>query len=266
MPMCTLIIFYKMFHEYPVVALHNRYEKKGTLEYPPTITEGRFRVFCPLDVRSGGTWVGFNERGLFAAVTDQHTALSVKTEKSRGELMLTVLRNFSSAENAANYLKDNFGKGYKRGNFVVLDSEKGYHIIYDEKMIVRTMERGIHVITNLMAVPGVKIPSEAIEVLELAEARRKRAVELAENVPINGIEEAILMIKKVAADHGESKSRKSICYHDEVDWIMTSSIIIAVSKNLINSKILYCKGNPCENSFQDYSYIVRKALQSNKVL
>ena len=262
MSMCTLIIFYKMFHGYPVVALHNRYEKRGTLEHPPTIMEGRFRVLCPLDVRSGGTWIGFNERGLFAAVTDQHTALPVKAEKSRGELMLTVLRNFSSAENAANYLKDNFGRGYKRGNFVVLDSEKGYHIIYDEKLIVRTMERGIHVITNLMAVPGIKIPYEAIETFELAEVRRKRAVELAENVPVNGIEKAILVIKKIAADHGEGKSRKSICYHDEMDWTMTSSIIIAVSKNLINSKILYCKGNPCENLFQDYSYIVKEALQS----
>lgn len=260
--MCTLIIFYKMFRNYPVVALHNRYEKRGTLEHPPTVMEGIFRVFCPLDVRSGGTWIGFNERGLFAAVTDQHTALPIKTEKSRGELILTVLRNFSSAKGAANFLKDNFGKGYKRGNFVVLDSEKGYHIIYDEKMIVRTLERGIHVITNLMAVSRVKIPSEASEVFELAEIRRKRAVELAENVPINGIEEAISIIKKIAADHGEGKSRKSICYHDEIDWTMTSSIIIAVSKNLINSKILYCKGNPCEKPFQDYSNIVKKVLRS----
>ena len=259
--MCTLIIFYNMFRDYPVVALHNRYEKRGTLERPPKIVEGRFRVFCPIDVKSGGTWIGFNEKGLFAAVTDQHTALPVKTVKSRGELMLTILRNFSSAENAANYLKENFGLGYKRGNFVVLDSEKGYHIIYDEKMIMRALGKGIHVITNLMAVEGIKIPPEAVGVFKLAEIRRKRAIKLAKSVPINGIENAISKLKRIAADHGEGKSRKSICYHDEVeDWTMTSSIIIAVSKNIVNSKILYCIGNPCENSFQDYSYVIKETL------
>jgi len=261
--MCTLIVFYKMFHKYPVVALHNRYEKRGTLERPPTVMEGKFRVFCPIDVKSGGTWIGFNEGGLFAAVTDQHTILLTKTKKSRGSLMLTLLRNFSSAEDATNYLKNNFGEGYKRGNFVVLDSENGYHIVYDEKIIVRSIERGVHVITNLMAVPGVRIPPEAREVFNLAEVRRKRAIELARNVPVNGIEEAICILEKIAADHGGGKSRKSICYHDYVeDWTMTSSIIIAVSENLVNSKMLYCKGNPCENPFQDFSHIIKEALQS----
>ncbi len=256
--MCTLIVFYKKFREYPVLALHNRYEKIGTVERPPRAIKGRFKVFCPVDVRSRGSWIGFNEKGLFAAVTDQHTALSIKTGKSRGELILTILKNFSIAENAVKYLEDNFKEGYKRGNFVVLDFNKGYHVVYDENIIVKEIKENICVITNIMAVPGVKIPPIAMKIFEDAEVRRKRAIELSRKISAGDIEEAIFELKKIAADHGEKKGRRSICYHSELeDWVMMSSTIIAVSKNIINSKILYCKGNPCKNVFYDYSHIIK---------
>jgi len=256
--MCTLIVFYKKFHEYPVLALHNRYEKIGTVELPPRVVKGKFKVFCPVDVRSRGSWIGFNEKGLFAAVTDQHTALPVKTGKSRGELILAILKNFSIAEEVVKYLEDSFKEGYKRGNFVILDSEKGYHVVYDEDLIVREIKENLCVITNIMAVPGVKIPPTAMKIFEDAEVRRKRAIELSRKIFTDDIEEAIFELKKIAADHGEKKGRRSICYHSELeDWVMMSSTIIAVARNIVDSKILYCKGNPCENTFQDYSHIIK---------
>lgn len=256
--MCTLIVFHKKFREYPVLTLHNRYEKTGTVERPPRVVEGKFRVFCPVDVRSHGSWIGFNEKGLFAAVTDQHTALPVKTDKSRGELILAILKNFSFAEDAVKYLEDNFKEGYKRGNFVVLDFNEGYHVVYDENIIVRGIKENFCVITNIMAVPGVKIPPMAMKIFEDAEIRRKRAIELSRKISTDNIEEAIFELKKIAADHGEGESRRSICYHSELgDWVMMSSTIIAVSKNIVDSKILYCEGNPCKSVFYDYSHIIK---------
>jgi len=45
--MCTLILFYKLFGDAPIVALHNRYAKGETLEYPPRVTRDRYKVMVP---------------------------------------------------------------------------------------------------------------------------------------------------------------------------------------------------------------------------
>ncbi len=257
--MCTLIVFLKKLADYPIIALHNRYERRGTRELPPRVMDGKYRVFCPIDVRSGGTWVGFNERGLFAAVTDQHTAPPVDTEKSRGMLLLEVLREFSSAMDAIEHIKENV-REYKRGNFVVADFEAAFHLIHDENIILMELKPGIHVITNLMIVPGVRMTDLARAIFEDVEARRRRAVELASRVRARNIEEFIGKVKEIAADHGEGRSRRSICYHNEKgDWMMTSSTIIAISRDISRSKLLYCSGNPCENPFRDFSEIVQRA-------
>jgi len=38
---------------------------------------------------------------------------------------------------------------------------------------------------------------------------------------------------------------------------MTSSTIMAVERNVRDSRILYCRGNPCEGEFLDYSHLLR---------
>ena len=71
--MCTLILLYKVIRDYPIIALHNRYALRGSIEYPVQELKMKFKVFCPLALPINGTWIGFNERGILCAVTDQHT-------------------------------------------------------------------------------------------------------------------------------------------------------------------------------------------------
>lgn len=261
--MCTLIILYNLFWNAHVVAMHNRYTTR-TVEYPPKITRSKYLVYSPLDATSGGTWVGFNEKGLYAAVTDQHSDGEKIVRKSRGKLVLNVLGRFSNASEATEYLKEEVRKGYRKGNFVLLDEDNGFHVIYDTDVEVREMEKCIHVITNLTPLPGMEFSPLVKVILERAETRKKRALDLTKKINTNDLGGALRMLRKIAADHGEGKSGRSICYHETGGWKMTSSTIMAVKKNIERSRVLYCKGNPCQSEFLDYSHLLKSKRKSPK--
>ncbi len=256
--MCTLILFYKVFRDAPIVALHNRYAKGKTLEYPPRVTRDKYKVYAPLDVASMGTWVGFNERGLYLAVTDQHSGNVEAVKKSRGKLISYLLGSFSTAEEATAFLKEEIKRGYRKGNFVLLDENRGFHVIYDVDVTTRELRGGVHAITNLTHLPRMKMSPRVKEILERAEARRNRGLWLAEEMDIKNSDKGLQGLQKIAADHGENVGRRSICYHDETgEWKMTSSTLMAVGRNIKDSRILYCKGNPCAGEFLDYSYLLK---------
>ncbi|MEM2935614.1 MAG: bifunctional phosphopantothenoylcysteine decarboxylase/phosphopantothenate--cysteine ligase CoaBC [Candidatus Bathyarchaeia archaeon] len=251
-------MFYKLFGDAPIVALHNRYARGDALEYPPRVTRDRYKVYGPLDVASMGSWVGFNERGLYVAVTDQHSGNVEAAKKSRGKLVSHLLGSFSTAEEATAFLKEEIKKGYRKGNFILLDENRGFHVLYDGDVTTKELGRGIHVITNLTPLPGMEMPPQVREILERAEARKNRGLKLAEEIDTKDLERGLRGLQEIAADHGENPGRRSICYHDETgEWKMTSSTIVAVGRNLKDSQILYCRGNPCEGEFLDYSHLLK---------
>ncbi len=256
--MCLLLILYRVLEEFPIVALHNRYAERGTYEHPPRriSSEGKRLAFCPIDVKSRGTWIGFNDSGLFVAVTDQHTKIVKEAKRSRGKLIVDLLTNFTSTEEAISYLKEEVGRGYKRANFIVLDGGKGYHLIHDEKLIMRELRSGVYVITNFTPIPGMEIKDGQKRIFEEARVRERRAYELANNLKKEDINDVVRGLMSIASDHEHGLSELSICYHGKGDRVMSSSTIIAVGDRLENSKIFYCRGNACRGEFLDFSHIV----------
>jgi len=256
--MCTLIFLYRIVDGFPIVAMHNRYAPSGSHEAHPTVVRGSFKVYCPLDTSSKGTWIGFNERGLFAAVTNQDTGGECKVYRSRGLLITDILTSFSKARDALSYIKRELLKGhYKRGNFILADSEEAYHLLHDERVEVENIDPGIQVFTNLTVRGWVRVDAVPQELLKYVEMRRRRAFELASKLKPTSVDSIILELKSIASDHGGEAGRGSICYHNGVESYMSSSTIVAVSEDPRGSKILYCRGNPCEHEFVDYTHILR---------
>ncbi|HID09202.1 TPA: hypothetical protein EYP13_03155, partial [Candidatus Micrarchaeota archaeon] len=237
--------------------LFNRYARADSLEHPPrAVRGGKYAAFCPIDAASKGTWIGFNERGLFAAVTDQHTGEVGRVRRSRGRLILDLLLHFDRSSDAASYIEREAPRGYKKGNYVVADGREAFHIVYDGKVFRQAIDPGVYVVTNLTKLPEVKVSGEAREALEMAEMRKVRALQLAAGLESASLSQALAHLTYIASDHGGAPGRASICYHGSDDWRMTSSTIIAVAEKLGESRILYCGGNPCSSSFIDYSHVV----------
>jgi len=260
--MCTLLFLYKVFNSYPIVALHNRYMPIGTQELYPQVINLRYRVYCPIDLGVRGTWIGFNDKGLFIAVTDQHTGSVGNPVKSRGILILNALGSCGNASEAKEYIVNELTEGgYRKGNFIIADENYAYHIIYDDTIIVRELEPGPHVSTNLTPLPNMKISEKIREIAIHAEKRGRRALELARGL-IKSLganpdpEKIIESFKTIAKDHAYGETMDSICLHDSYWTTSSSTIILLNTKNMKKSRILYCYGYPCKGRFSDYSNII----------
>ena len=91
--MCTLIVLHRCVPGSPLVIAANRDEYLDRPATPPALREdlGAGRVAAPVDERAGGTWLGLNAAGLFAAITNRPTRRPDPTRRSRGLLVLDAL-------------------------------------------------------------------------------------------------------------------------------------------------------------------------------
>lgn len=256
--MCTLILFYKLVDNFPVVVLHNRYIESVSIEKPPRKTELKRIIYSPIDCASGGTWIGLNSDGLIVAVTNQSTARITNPKRSRGMLLFDVLRDFSDAESTKEFLcRPKTRLGYRRGNFAVVDAASAWHVVWDREIIVRDIVPGAYVISTLTMLPDIDWTEKIERSWQRVEKRRLRALRLAEQLDTSKSDGFFWELMTLAADHGEVKGSGSICYHDPSgDNHHSSSTIVAVAETFSSSRIYYCPGNPCEGKFSDYSPIL----------
>jgi len=248
---CTLILLHRLLNDYPVVALHNRYLGKDTMEQPPRRLNGS--TVAPIDVDLGGTWIGMNDSGLLLAITNQETQRLPEPGRSRGLLALDILKDYETAEEAKEHLLDPSIRGlYRTGNFTVLDSQEAWHVVWDRDTHVYPIRKGVYAVSTITVVPGMEWSERARSIWVDAEKRRARAYELLSDYQPETIEDAVAEMMRVSADHGWGRSQASICWHSP-EYRQTSSTVMAVAAEPSNSLVYYCEGNACENRFKDYS-------------
>ncbi|MGH0029521.1 MAG: NRDE family protein, partial [Myxococcota bacterium] len=92
--MCTLIVLHRCFEAAPLVVAANRDEYLDRPTEGPALREtarGDGRVVAPRDARAGGTWLGLNENGLFAAITNRRCESPDPDRRSRGLIVMDAL-------------------------------------------------------------------------------------------------------------------------------------------------------------------------------
>lgn len=173
--MCTLIFLWDAVPGYPVIMLHARYLHAGTHEEPPSRVENGRTVYRPLDIASGGTWVGFNDAGFLVAVTNQETEFNGSPGRSRGLLAMDLLEGCASAEEAKVVLTDpSVRPAYRRGNFLLADAKEAWHVVWDRETWAHPLGLGGHVVTTLSIAPGVEWTERAEKLWVNVEKRRIR--------------------------------------------------------------------------------------------
>jgi hypothetical protein len=120
--MCTLVILRRPETRWPLLVAANRDELstrpwKGPARHWPD----RPDVVAGKDVTAGGSWLGVNDDGLFAAILNRPGTLGPTTGKrSRGELVLEAL-DHAEAKVAAEALIELNPESYRPFNLVVAD-------------------------------------------------------------------------------------------------------------------------------------------------
>lgn len=105
-------------------------------------------MLCPTDLTAGGTWLGLNDRGVFAAITNRFGLMKDEARRSRGVLVLDALAH-ADARSACDALAALDPRKENAFHLAIADKESAFLIIADGSTIrSRDLERGMHVITE----------------------------------------------------------------------------------------------------------------------
>ena len=71
--MCTLILYYKLLENYPIIVAANRDEQYSRKARAPHVIHQHPRIDAGTDEQAGGTWLGVNEFGLLVGIVNRHS-------------------------------------------------------------------------------------------------------------------------------------------------------------------------------------------------
>lgn len=237
--MCALVLLFRALEGVPLLVGANRDEARDRPSSPPgLLIAGAHRALAPRDRRSGGTWIGFNDRGVFAALTNRPGEVDA-ARPSRGEIVPLALDADSAA--AALALVEARLAEVRDNPFrlVVADAREAYSLANDGAAAA-AIAPGAHLLTNehgLDAVPGA--PLEAV--------RRARTAE-----------EAEAAVRGLLADHAPHDGGHRFCKHGDARGTVSSTIVSIPDAGAAAAAIRFAAGPPCTAPYQDYSNLVRR--------
>jgi uncharacterized protein with NRDE domain len=148
---CTLILAWRVFEDTPVAVAANRDEADGRPSEPPQVWAGHSpRFVAPRDAEAGGTWVGYNDAGLFVGITNRWENVDeLASERSRGLLVRDALGR-ASATAALEYVESELAaREYQPFHLVLADAEAAYLLAWNGDLAVHELDPGLHVVVNV---------------------------------------------------------------------------------------------------------------------
>ncbi|WP_132058406.1 NRDE family protein [Halorussus amylolyticus] len=167
--MCTLVFAWQVFDETPIAAAANRDEALGRPSRPPGVLDESPRVVAPRDEEAGGTWIGYNDAGVFVAITNRRRESSedrdnhgenrddrsedtdgsgFDADRSRGLLVRDALRERSARDALALVRNELAAREYDGFNLVVADADDATLLEWDGVLRATHFDPGVHVVVN----------------------------------------------------------------------------------------------------------------------
>jgi uncharacterized protein with NRDE domain len=146
---CTLVFAWQVFPEAPVVAAANRDERVDRPSEPPARRDWSRPTVAPVDAEAGGTWIGYNDAGVFTSITNRWTGEPLAGERSRGLLVRDVLGEGSAEAGARLVERAVEAHEYEGFNLVVADAKAAVYLEWDGGLRVWNFDPGLHVVVNV---------------------------------------------------------------------------------------------------------------------
>ncbi len=153
--MCLALLSQGKIPHWPIFVAANRDEYYSRPSAPPSVERGgRVAWLGPRDLRAGGTWLGVNERGIFAVITNRNDAPAPQRAgaRSRGLVVREVLESARAVE------------ARQRIESFVHDSATPFQMLFGDRenvvLVEHTpsrgtaftrLEPGVHIVSNLGA-------------------------------------------------------------------------------------------------------------------
>jgi uncharacterized protein with NRDE domain len=241
--MCTLTFTWQVFEEYPVLVAANRDELFERSSRSPGLIEGERRIVAPTDEEAGGTWIGYNEDGLVAALTNRWIDADLAGERSRGLLVRDALDQ-RSAEDACRVVERALDADeYEGFNLLVADANAAILIEYDGGPAIHTLDPGVHVVMNVGYDMSYAIPSARPEAAERQAENGRRLLEYLQPRPA---ETAIPWHERARDALGNHAF--GVCIHGDTFGTRSSSLIRIDSDS--QGYYEFADGSPCQTDYK----------------
>ncbi|SFF98554.1 Uncharacterized conserved protein, contains NRDE domain [Halopelagius inordinatus] len=243
--MCTLTIAWRAFDEAPVVVAANRDEALDRPSEPPGVVSGDPAFVAPRDSEAGGTWIGYNETGLFVGITNRWVPVDGGGERSRGRLVRDALRCASAAA-AKSLVEDAVTQAVYDGfNLVVADSEAAYLFEWDGELRTTAFDPGVHVVVNVGADGNFFEPPERPGV---GRAQAENATAVRSALVSNPEASASEWRERAAAVLGDHEY--GVCVHDPEGRFGTVSSSLVTLFADGSAEYEFAPGPPCETAYR----------------
>jgi uncharacterized protein with NRDE domain len=242
--MCTLIALH---HRIPGVVLAVAANRDEFFDRPtqgPALRRTPYGVIvAPRDERAGGTWLGLNGNGVFAALTNRPCPDADPTRRSRGLLVIDAL-GASRAADAAERVAALPPNAYNPFTLYLADREEAFAVTYDRVPTPVVLGDGVHVIGN--ADPnGPPTPKLA------------RLSERAERAAAGPAADALDRLADISRAHdGGGSALADACVHSG-SYGTRSSTLLRLGDKISEGELRYSDGPPCETRYDDFSPLLR---------
>ncbi len=200
-------------------------------------------MLAPLDAQAGGTWLGVNASGVFAAVTNQRCTDPDPGRASRGLLVVEAL-GAASAEEALSRFESLPADFYNPFNLFVADRWQAGVVAYAGKSERLDLAPGAHVVGNLP--PGDhgspklrRLRGEVARVLEGPAAR------------------VLDSLAAVCRRHADGDPLQATCVHAG-EYGTRSSTLLVLPERLQDGVMRYAEGPPCSAEYRDFTPLLRE--------
>jgi uncharacterized protein with NRDE domain len=219
--MCTLLMRLNPGDEYPLALLSNRDE---AYDRPSGGWEWRGeerRIFAPIDIQAGGSWIGFNDRGVTAALTNIFPGSEGGGFCSRGALVMDMLQ-LDKAQDASKAVERILSEEL-HNHFNLLVADAGVAYLYswaDGQLDAFDLLPGVYQMNN--------VPYRGSDMVDNAINNQQ------------WLEKASWRLTK----------HPDICRHGEGYGTCCSHKLLVHGNNPRHSRVWHLEGHPCEGEYQ----------------
>ncbi|QSW98799.1 NRDE family protein [Haloterrigena alkaliphila] len=240
--MCTLTLAWQVFDDAPVAVAANRDEAVGRDSRPPGVYREEPLIVAPRDAEAGGTWIGYNEHGVFAGITNKWTDADLAAERSRGLLVADVLEAESAAE-AGSILADAVATDEYDGFYLVLaDASEASCYLWDGDLERVDFDPGVHVVVNVAVDETVDVPAFR---REAGRQQADNASAVREALSVAAGESVDVWLERAGSVLGNHEY--GVCIHQDGFGTRSSSLIALGADG---ARYEFAPGPPCTTSYE----------------
>ncbi|MBU6416347.1 MAG: NRDE family protein [Xanthomonadaceae bacterium] len=145
--MCVIAFAWNVHPRWRLLLIGNRDEVHARPSAPLQRWADAPNLIAGRDLEAGGTWMGVRDPGRACVVTNVRDPRAAQDRASRGWLVTDFLRGADSAAHHAEALEAIAGR-YRPFNLLLFDAEAARFVSNDPDVRTRTVEDGVHGLSN----------------------------------------------------------------------------------------------------------------------